>query len=159
MRPRTVGRRLALQYLFMADMNRYENVESPGDFFRMQRRAVIDNAGAGEQPDDADGGLVFDRDDPHQDEAEAFAFTLIREAEKNQNALDAAIEKAAKNWSIARMGVVERNVLRLAAAENGIGDTPRKVILDEAVELAKRFGDGESGAFVNGVAEKLIAKD
>jgi N utilization substance protein B len=154
MRPRSVGRRLALQYLFMADMNRYENIETPGEFFQTQRRAVVDNAREAEG-----GGFVFDRDDPHQDEAEAFALAIIRETEKSQNAIDAAIESAARNWSVSRMGVIERNVLRIVAAEARLGGTPAGVILDEAVELAKRFGDRESGAFVNGVAERLASKN
>lgn len=150
MRPRSIGRRLALQYLFMADLNRFADVESPSDFFRTQRDAARDNtAPVGE------GGFVFDEDDPYQDEAEAFAAKLIREVEAKREAIDAAIETAAKNWSIARMGVVERNVIRIAAAELGLGESPRGVVLDEAVELAKRFGDKDSGAFVNGVADRL----
>ncbi len=156
MRPRSVGRRLALQYLFMADMNRYEDIETPGEFFRTQRRAVLDNAREAAEPE---GGFVFDRDDPHQDEAEAFALSIIREAEKNQNAIDAAIENAARNWSVSRMGVIERNVLRIVATEARLGKTPPGVILDEAVELAKRFGDKESGAFVNGVADRLASNE
>jgi transcription antitermination factor NusB len=154
MRPRSIGRRLALQYLFMADMNHYENVETPGEFFQMQRRAVLDNAGEAES-----GGFVFDRDDPHQDEAEAFARRLIREVRDNQDDIDAAIEGAASNWSISRMGVIERNVIRIAAAEVRLGESPRGVILDEAVELAKRFGDKESGAFVNGIADRLASNE
>ena len=149
MRPRTAGRRLALQYLFMADMNRYSGVESPADFFQMQRRSILDNSR------EAGGGFVFDEDNPHQDEAEEFAQRLIREVEKNHDAIDREIEGAATNWSIARMGAIERNVIRLAAAELRMGESPRGVILDEAVELAKRFGDKDSGAFVNGIADRL----
>ncbi len=149
MRPRTAGRRLALQYLFMADMNRFSGVETPGEFFRTQRTAVRDESREG--GDDA----LFDQDDPHRDEAEEFALSLIREVERSMESIDAAIEKAAQNWSIARMGAVERNVIRLAAAELRLGSSPRGVVMDEAVELAKRFGDKESGAFVNGIADKL----
>ncbi|MCD8140463.1 MAG: transcription antitermination factor NusB [Planctomycetaceae bacterium] len=152
MRPRTVGRRLALQYLFMADMNNYNGVESPHEFFTIQRRAVVDNS-----PEAGAGGFTFDEDDPHQDEAEEFAYTLIRDVEANQDDIDGAIEAAASNWSIARMGTIERNVLRIAAAELRRGESPKGVILDEAVELAKRFGDKESGGFVNGIADKLAA--
>ena len=150
MRPRTAGRRLALQYLFMSDMNNFREVESPSDFFQTQRRAILDNSAEAEQ-----GGFVFDEDNPRRDEAEDFAYTLIREVERNHDSIDREIENAAVNWSIARMGVIERNVIRLAAAELRLGDTPRKVVLDEAVELAKRFGDKESGAFVNGIADRL----
>lgn len=150
MRPRTIGRRLALQYLFMADMNRYAGVEAPSEFFQTQRRSVLDNTQGAEE-----GRFVFDRDDPYQDEAEAFALTIIREVERNRDAIDAEIEKAAKNWSLSRMGTIERNVIRMAAAELRLATSPRGVIMDEAVELAKRFGDKESGAFVNGIADRL----
>lgn len=152
MRPRSVGRRLALQYLFMADMNRYADVEDPVDFFKTQRLAAREGSDAG---DAADGGFVFDRDDPYQDEAEDFALQLIDEVRKNREAIDAGIGEAAKNWTVARMGVVERNVIRIAAAELRLGSSPRAVVLDEAVELAKRFGDKDSGAFVNGIADRL----
>lgn len=151
MRPRTIGRRLALQYLFMADQHRFQDLESPAEFFRIQREAVKDTA----QPGDDDS--LFDTFDPKQDEAEEFAQLLIREVLKRRDAIDAAIEDAAKNWTIARMGVVERNAIRIAAAELALGDTPRKVVLDEIVELAKRFGDKESGSFVNGIADRLAA--
>ncbi len=138
MRPRTIGRRLALQYLFMADLNRYAGVESPSEFFATQRNAVQDASG----DDEGQGGFRFDRDDPYQDEAERFALSLIVEARDNITEIDAEIENAAKNWTVARMGAIERNVIRLAAAELRLGATPRGVALDEAVELAKRFGSG-----------------
>ncbi len=152
MRPRTAGRRLALQYLFMADMNNYRAVESPSEFFKTQRLAVGDNA-AGE------GGFVFDEDNPRRDEAEEFAAALIRRVESGRDAIDREIETAAVNWPIARMGVIERNALRLVVAEIECGGTPRNVVIDEAVELAKRFGDRESGAFVNGIADKFGRKE
>ncbi len=149
MRPRTAGRRLALQYLFMADMNGYQEVEAPNEFFQTQRRAILESSPANA------GDVVYDRDDPHQDEAEQFALRLIREVLAHQDAIDAGIEAAANNWTLARMGVIERNVIRIAAAEFRLGDTPRGAIMDEAVELAKRFGDKDSGAFVNGIADRL----
>lgn len=149
MRPRSVGRRLALQYLFMSDLNGYVDIETPSQFFKVQRDSVVDNRR------EAGGGFRFDEDNPHQDEAEAFALKLIREVERNQEDIDRSIEKAARNWTLPRMGPVERNVIRLAAAELRLGEVPRGVVLDEAVELAKRFGDKESGAFVNGIADRL----
>ncbi len=154
MRPRTAGRRLALQYLFMADMNSFRMVESPAEFFNTQRRAILDNS-AGGSADSGDGGFVFDVDNPKQDEAEEFAAALVAAALGEHDAIDRELEKAAVNWPIARMGVIERNILRLVAAELRRGGTPRAVVIDEAVDLAKRFGDKESGAFVNGIADKL----
>lgn len=147
MRPRSIGRRLALQYLFMADMHRFVDIESPAEFFRGQRAAARDNESG---PD-----AFFDKDDPYRDEAESFAMALIREVRRGRDEIDAEIEEAASNWTIARMGAIERNVIRIAAAELRLGGTPRGVVMDEAVELAKRFGDKESGAFVNGIADRL----
>lgn len=155
MRPRSIGRRLALQYLFMADMNRYAAIEDPAEFFKTQRLASRDTSSGAEEP----GGFVFDVDDPHQDEAERFALSIIDEATRHRGEIDDAIGRAAKNWSLARMGTIERNVIRVAAAEMRLGGAPRAVILDEAVELAKRFGDKDSGAFVNGIADRLGLDD
>ncbi|MCC8191055.1 MAG: transcription antitermination factor NusB [Planctomycetes bacterium] len=153
MRPRTIGRRLALQYLFMADMNGFDAVEDPGTFFRVQRTLAREG-------DRKDGeSFAFDTDDPYQDEAEAFAYRLIDEYRKHPQAIDAGIGRAATNWSLSRMGAIERAVLRLAAAELRLALSPRAVVLDEAVELAKRFGSKESGAFVNGIADHLEFAD
>lgn len=150
MRPRTIGRRLALQYMFMADLHRYEAVESPSQFFAMQRDAVRDASPA------ADGDeFRFDEPDPHRDEAEEFALELICAVQGRREEIDADIERAAKNWTLSRMGAIERNVIRIAAAEMDLGATPASVVMDEAVELAKRFGDKDSGAFVNGIVDRL----
>lgn len=89
-------------------------------------------------------------------EAVAFAEQLVRGVESHRTALDEAIVAAARNWRLERMATVDRAVLRLAAYEllHG-GDVPGPVVIDEAVELAKRFGGAESGAFVNGVLDSI----
>lgn len=70
--------------------------------------------------------------------------------------IDEVIVRASKNWRLDRMTRVDRNVLRLGTWELlHEADVPRAVILDEAVELAKRFGTEDSGAFVNGVLDKI----
>ncbi len=70
--------------------------------------------------------------------------------------LDQRITRASTNWRLERMARVDRNLLRLGAWEllHRV-DVPRAVVLDEAVELAKRFGTEESGAFVNGVLDRV----
>ena len=73
----------------------------------------------------------------------------------HREALDARISEHAKNWRLSRMAAVDRNILRLAVYELEHGDTPASVILDEAVELARRFGDDPSPAFVNGVLDAV----
>jgi N utilization substance protein B len=85
--------------------------------------------------------------------------TLFYAITERLEGLDELIEKYSDNWSVKRMTVVDRNVLRLAVYElNSCGDVPFKVVIDEAVELAKRFGTEESSAFVNGILDK-VAKE
>ena len=74
--------------------------------------------------------------------------------------IDATIMTASDNWRLERMSRVDRNILRMGVFElqNSTQDTPVKVIINEAVELAKRFGAEESAAFVNGVLDR-IAKE
>lgn len=69
--------------------------------------------------------------------------------------IDEQISSVATNWSLARMSVVDRNVLRLATFELLTQTAPVKVIINEAIELAKKYGSADSGKFVNGVLDKL----
>jgi N utilization substance protein B len=72
--------------------------------------------------------------------------------------LDAQLEGAADRWRLERLAVVDRNLLRLAACELESGATPPKVVIDEAVRLARWFGGPKSPAFVNGILDR-IARD
>ncbi len=75
---------------------------------------------------------------------------------RNLTEIDRLIDGASKNWSLARMAVVDRNILRIAVYELLYhGDVPCKVVMDEAVELANRFGAENSGSFINGVIDKV----
>jgi transcription antitermination protein NusB len=96
---------------------------------------------------------------PGDPEGREYADRLVRGVEEDLANVDETIRKASVNWRIERMARVDRNVLRLGAWELlHSRDVPRAVILDEAVELAKRFGSEDSGAFVNGVLDR-IAED
>ncbi len=88
-------------------------------------------------------------------EAEEFALSLILGVRRNRGEIDAEIQRIAQNWSVARMASTDRNVLRLGAYEVLYGDTPFKVAVNEAVELAKRFGSAQSASFVNGILDKI----
>lgn len=92
-------------------------------------------------------------------EGKPYADEAVRGVAASLAEVDARITAASANWRIERMARVDRNVLRLGAWElEHRTDVPRAVILDEAVELAKAFGTEESGAFVNGVLNR-IAED
>jgi N utilization substance protein B len=89
-------------------------------------------------------------------DAVAFARRLLAPALARAAEVDAAIEATSRSWRLARMDRVDRNVLRLAAAELlELAETPRGVVLAEAVRLASRYGSERSAPFVNGLAEAL----
>jgi N utilization substance protein B len=88
--------------------------------------------------------------------AQAFARELVAAAVERSPEIDELITSASKNWRIERMSRVDRNILRLGACELlAFRDVPVKVVINEAVELAKRFGTAESSAFVNGVLDRF----
>jgi N utilization substance protein B len=139
---RRKARALALQVLYAQDL------------------AVISGSGSGGEGGDkldqavATYGERFELDvDP---EAREFAQVLVRAASREPAAVDAAITTASRNWRLERMARVDRNILRLAVGElQNVPETPVKVVINEAVELAKRFGTAESPAFVNGVLDRV----
>jgi N utilization substance protein B len=126
---RTAGREAALQMLFGLEVSQNEPEAAITAFFREF------------------GGDV---------EARPYAEAMVRGVSQRRAAIDGIIGVASEHWRIERMTRVDRNVLRLGTweLENQV-DVPRAVILDEAVELAKRYGSDESGAFVNGVLNQI----
>jgi len=89
------------------------------------------------------------------DKTRAFANKLFEGAAQEATALDATIVKHADHWRFERLAAIDRAILRLAIHELNGKDTPAKVVLNEAVELAKKFSSEESGAFVNGVLDAV----
>ena len=85
-----------------------------------------------------------------------FARELVAGARRNRAELDKSVEQIAENWSLDRMATTDRNVLRLGAYEILYTDTPHRVAINEAVELAKRYGTAQSGQFVNGILDRLM---
>lgn len=88
----------------------------------------------------------------------AFADALLRSVAAHGATLDTELEAVTTNWRIGRIGAIERCVLRLAAAELQQGVTPPRVVLQEAVRLAERFGSEQSARFVNGVLDALARR-
>lgn len=85
-----------------------------------------------------------------------FANQLIFGVRQNQEQLDSALQSAANNWSLPRMAVTDRCIMRLAAYELLHSDTPPSVVINEAIELAKRFGSNQSAGFVNGILDRVL---
>ena len=82
----------------------------------------------------------------------------MRYVAHHQRDLDAQLAEVTTNWRLERIGAVERCVLRMAAAELSIGETPPRVVIQEAVTLAERFGSAQSARFVNGVLDALARR-
>ena len=91
------------------------------------------------------------------DEARTFAEQLVRGVREQLAEIDALLTKASKNWRLERMARVDRNLLRLALWElKWSADVPAKVAINEAIEIAKRYGTAESPAFVNGILDRCL---
>lgn len=126
---RSKGREIALKILYQLDVTGDPPEEGLKIFFRHHRVSV------GLQP---------------------FVGTLVRGAVEKRAEIDTLLAKHALNWSLDRMAMVDRNILRLGAYELLFeAETPPKVAINEAVELAKRFGSLDSSKFVNGVLDSI----
>jgi N utilization substance protein B len=95
-----------------------------------------------------------------RDEALArFAWSLFAGVMEARKQLDERIASAAANWSLGRMPPTDRNVLRLGAYELLFTETPHRVVIDEALELAKTYGTAQSSAFVNGILDRMVPSE
>lgn len=99
------------------------------------------------------GGRLAEPEEKH------FANRLFSGVLENRKLLDGQIEAVAKNWSLLRMSIVDRNILRLAAYEliYCSEDIPSRVTLNEAIEIAKKYSVKEASRFVNGILDKISA--
>lgn len=127
---RSRAREVVLQVLYEDDLNPDRNMAISAEF--LQRRL---------------------KDDP---ELIAFASELLSGVRRNRTEIDGLLSERAANWRLERMAVTDRNVLRLAAYEMLFTGTPDRVVINEAVELAKRFGAKQSSQFVNGILDRLF---
>ncbi|MCA9232704.1 MAG: transcription antitermination factor NusB [Planctomycetales bacterium] len=130
MERRSRAREVALQALFQEDLNPRESVDLLAPFVHARLK---------------------------DESLRTFAIGLVQGVKRNLAELDSLLEEKADNWSLSRMAATDRNVLRLGAFEIRYSDTPDRVAIDEAVELAKRFGSANSSQFVNGILDKLLA--
>ena len=110
---------------------------------------------AGEPPWDDEGAGQLVRGGP---DVQAFAEQLVRGVMNHREDIDALLSQCSTNWKVARMAMVDRNILRMATYElRHRPDIPPKVSLNEAVEIAKRYGSGDSGAFINGILDRIAS--
>jgi N utilization substance protein B len=90
------------------------------------------------------------------DDIRDFTTTLVTGVIRHRNEIDAFIQECSTNWSLERIGLVERNILRLAIYELCfLPDIPPNVTINEAVEVAKKYGTEEAPAFINGILDRI----
>jgi len=110
----------------------------------------------GKQTPDEVRGLFWTSRDDVDAETRGFAEDLYRVATARQAEIDALIESHAQNWRLERMAVVDRNVLRMAIAEMlGYPNTPAAIIINESLEIARRYAAPESVNFLNGILDAV----
>jgi transcription antitermination protein NusB len=85
-----------------------------------------------------------------------FSRKLLAEVLAKRRDIDKAISAKAANWSLRRMAAIDRNILRLGTYEILYTETPGRVVINEAIEIAKRYGDRQSGQFVNGILDRIL---
>jgi len=126
---RSKAREVALQMLYQIDVN-------PDVDARIVREMIVEQL-----PDE---------------ELSSFAWHLFAGVRECRPQLDARIEAVAENWTLTRMAPTDRNSIRLGAFELLHTSTPHRVVIDEAIELARKFGTAQSSQFVNGILDKLV---
>jgi len=103
---------------------------------------------------------VFWEKNEATEETKAFAERLVAGVLEKKTELDALIGRYATNWKISRMPIVDRNILRAGVYELlWMDDVPAKVTVNEAIELAKSFGDDDASKFVNGILDQVLNKE
>ena len=141
-RRRTRARELALQCLYQIDLR-------PDLWAPLADQSPLPREAMEELLDEPDLGL-------QHDEVAEFTAKLIEGTVHSRDAIDERLRKVTTNWDVKRMAAVDRNVLRMAIYEfTDCDDVPPKVTINEAIELAKRFSTANSGAFVNGILDRI----
>jgi N utilization substance protein B len=116
------------------------------------------------QQDSSQQKIIFDENaallSPAVNPVKDFVDRLVKGVTRNLAEIDSLIRKHAEHWSLERMALVDRNILRLAVFELlYLDDIPAKVTLNEAIEIAKRYGDESSGSFINGILDKILGEE
>jgi N utilization substance protein B len=127
---RTTARRLAMQAIYQSEISKTDIDQA------------LDN--------------LFEEEDIPE-ETKIFARYLAKEAQNNKDKLDSKITEFSKNWSIDRISMINKSILRLAFYELLFEkDTPKPVVINEALELAKKYSDEESAKFINGILGSAV---
>ena len=127
---RRLSRELVVQFLYLIEMNEGEVQNQLKQFWESH---------------------------PAAEDVQSFTEDILNDIFDHKEAIDARLEKYSDNWTLSRMAVIDRNLLRMASSEILYSKTvPPKVAIDEAVEIAKRFGSEDSPNFINGILDRIL---
>ncbi len=128
---RRFSRELVIQFLYLTEMNEGETEDQLESFWK--------------------------NNSCKEKDVQSFTEDILRDIFDHKKEIDALLEKFSDNWTLSRMTVIDRNLLRMAASELMYSKTvPPKVAIDEAVEIAKKFGTADSPNFINGVLDRIL---
>ena len=128
---RRFSRELVIQFLYLTEMNEGETEDQLESF--------------------------WENNSCKEKDVQTFTEDILRDIFNHKKEIDALLEKFSDNWTLSRMTVIDRNLLRMAASELMYSKTvPPKVVIDEALEIAKKFGTADSPNFINGVLDRIL---
>jgi N utilization substance protein B len=128
---RRYSRELVIQFLYLTEMNEGE-IENQLKTF-------------------------WENNSCEEEDVQSFTEDILKDIFDHKEEIDARLEKYSDNWTLSRMAVIDRNLLRMAASELMYSKTvPPKVAIDEAVEIAKKYGTADSPNFINGVLDRIL---
>ena len=141
---RRAGRIIALQSLYQVDIAKKDKAEI---------EEFISNYSFAD-------GFKEEKKESFIEKSKEFALQLVNDVIGNMEKIDDIIPKYLKNWKYERILAIDRNILRIGVAELVLReDIPYKVTINEAIELAKKFGDDKSGSFINGVLDNIVKNE
>jgi len=153
--PRRRSREIALQILHQIDVGGTPGSDADVDMLvaRYFEHLATKSGPAAEEDDDEDGSEIAAKID------RPLVLELVRGVTQHWAELDAHLTKLSQNWRLERMAIVERNVIRIALYELlHVETVPINVVLNEAIELAKRYGTAEGAAFTNGLLDRAVGE-
>ena len=128
---RRYSRELVIQFLYLTEMNEGE-IENQLKTF-------------------------WENNSCEEEDVQSFTEDILKDIFDHKEEIDTQLEKYSDNWTLSRMAVIDRNLLRMAASELMYSKTvPPKVAIDEAVEIAKKYGTADSPNFINGVLDRIL---
>ena len=155
---RRTAREMAVQMLYQQDVG---GTDLPQVFHAFDLAPYLSRpkAGHGEGGNDAGERGAYARRRGKVEAAFHYAQRLVEGTVGHREEIDSVIRRQADNWRLERMPIVDRNILRLAVYEMTYeGEIPKLVVVDEAIELAKKFGSENSGRFINGLLDGLMKR-